>query len=111
MIIRKKDEKITTNFEPTDDSNVKNKAHLNEILLKINGYLSLFEKVYNEFKLQYDKQSVEQSLVQRAVKTTIQILYDKGVFDFFQNAGKVPKDFLLTTRSRPDLEEVNDDIQ
>ena len=111
MILRKKDGKITTNFEPTEDSDVKNKAHLNENFLKINGYLSIFEKVYNEFILQYDKQCVEQSLIQRAVKTTLQILYDKGVFDFFQNTGKVPKDFLLTTRSRPDLEEVNDDIQ
>ena len=35
----KKDEKLTTNFEPTDDSDVINKAHLDEKLLKINGHL------------------------------------------------------------------------
>ena len=52
-------------------------------------------------------------LIQRAVKTTIQILYDKGLFDNFQNAQEVLKDFLFTTRRRPDLEKVNDndDIQ
>ena len=71
----KKDEKITTNFEPTDDPVVINKAYLDEKLLKINGHLSLLEKDYNEFKLQYNKQSVEDILIQRAVKTTIQILY------------------------------------
>ena len=41
----------------------------------------------------------------------IQILYDKGLFDTFQNADKVLEDFLFTTRRRPDLEKVNDDIQ
>ena len=46
------------------------------------------------------------------MKTTIQILYDKGLFDNFQNADEVLKDFLFTTRRRPDLEKVNDtDIQ
>ena len=46
------------------------------------------------------------------MKTTIQILYDKGLIDKFQNADKVVKDFLFITRRRPDLsEQVNDDIQ
>ena len=46
------------------------------------------------------------------MKTTIQIVYDRGWFDNFQNADKVLKDFLFTTRRRPDLsEQVNDDIQ
>ena len=47
------------------------------------------------------------------MKTTIQILYDRGLFDNFQNAEEVLKDFLFTTRRRPDLEKVNDndDIQ
>ena len=35
----KKDEKITTNFEATDDSDVINKSYLDEKLLKINGHL------------------------------------------------------------------------
>ena len=48
----KKDEKLTTNFEPVDDSDVINKAYLDEKLIKINGHLSKLEKDYNEFKLQ-----------------------------------------------------------
>ena len=80
---------------------------------KIDGHISYIEKDYNEFKKQYNKQSVEDVLIQRAVKTTIQILYDKGLFYNFQNAQEVLKDFLFTTRRRPDLEKVNDndDIQ
>ena len=85
----KKDEEITTNFEPIDNSDVINKGYLDEKLLKIDGHLSKLEKDYNEFKLQYNKQNVEDILIQRAVKTTIQILYDKGLFDKFQNADKV----------------------
>ena len=34
----KKDEKITTNFEPTDNSDVINKGYLDDKLLKINGH-------------------------------------------------------------------------
>jgi len=107
----KKDEKITTNFEPIDNEDVINKAYLDEKLSKINGHISYIEKDYNEFKLQYNKQTVEDILIQRAVKTTIQILYDRGLFDNFQNADKVLEDFLFVTRRRPNLEEVNDDIQ
>ena len=73
--------------------------------MKIDRHLSKLEKDYNEFKLLYNKQSVEEILVQRAVKTTIQILYDKGLFDKFQIADKVLEDFLLTTRRRGDLSE------
>ena len=106
----KKDEKITTNFEATDDSDVINKAY--NKLKKIDGHIAYIEKDYNEFKLQYNKQSVEDILVQRAVKTTIQILYDKGLFDNYANADKVLEDFLFVTRRRGDLsEQVNGDIQ
>jgi len=108
----KKDEKITTNFEPSNNEDVINKGYLDEKLLKINGHLSFLEKDYNEFKSQYNKQSVEDILIQRAVKTTIQILYDKGLFDNYANADKVLEDFLFVTRRRGDLsEQVNDDIQ
>ena len=41
------------------------------------------------------------------MKTTIQILYDKGLFDNYQNADKVLKNFLFTTRRRPDVSEEN----
>ena len=107
----KKDEKLTTNFEPNDNEDVINKGYLDSKLFKIDGHLSNLEKDYNEFKLQYNKQNVEEILVQRAVKTTIQILYDKGLFDTFQNADEVLEDVLFITRRRPDLEKVNDDIQ
>ena len=50
----KKDEKITTNFEAVDDSDVINKCYLDEKLKKINGHISYIEKDYNEFKLQYN---------------------------------------------------------
>ena len=101
----KKDEKLITNFEPVDEKDVINKAYLDEKLSKIQGQISYFEKDYNEFKLQYNKQSVEDILIQRAVKTTIQILYDKGLFDNYANSDKVPEDFLFTTRRRGDLSE------
>ena len=107
-MILKKNQKITTNFEAVDDKDVINRAYLDSKLLKIDGYLSKLEKDFNEFKLQYNKQSVEEILVQRAVKTTIQILYDKVLFDNFQNAHKVLEDFLFVTRRRGDLEKIND---
>ena len=73
--------------------------------MQIDGHLSKLEKYCNEFKLQYNKQSVKDILIQRAVKTTIQILYDKGLFDNFQNAEEVFNDFLFVTRRRGDLED------
>ena len=103
----KKDEKITTNFEPVDNEDVINKGYLDSKLLKIDGHLSKLEKNYNEFKLQYDKQGVLDVSIQRCVKTTIQILYDKGLFDNYANADKVLEDFLFTTRRRGDLSEKN----
>ena len=108
----KKDEKITTDFEPIDNSDVISKGYLDSKLLKKDGHLSKLQKDYNEFILQYNKQNVENILIQRAVKTTKQILYHKGLFDKIQNADKVLEDFLFTTRRRGDLsEEVNDNVQ
>ena len=79
----KKDEKLTTNFEPDDNEDVINKSYLDSKLLKIDGHVSKLEKDYNEFKLQYNKQNVEGILIRRAVKTTIQVLYESGLFDNF----------------------------
>ena len=47
----KKNEKITTNSEPTDDSDVIDKAYLHENLSERDGHLSLLEKDYNEYKI------------------------------------------------------------
>ena len=90
--------KKTTNFRAVDDGNVLNKGFLDEKLLKLNSHSSSLKKDYNEFELKYNKQSVEGILIQRAVKTTIQIHYDKGVFDNYANADKDLKDFLFTTK-------------
>ena len=98
-----KDEKITTNFEAVDDKDVINKGYLDSNLLRIDGHLAKLEKDYNEFKIQYNKQNVEDVLIQRAMKTTIQILYDRGLFVNYSNADKVLEDFLFTTRRREDL--------
>ena len=78
----KEDEEISTSFKPTDNSDVINKGYLDGKLEKTNGHLSFLQKDYNEFKLKYNKQSVEDILIERAVKTTIQILYDKGLLSY-----------------------------
>ena len=106
-----KDEKITTNFEAVNNEGVINKVYFDKNLLKINGQLSKLKKDFNEFKLQYNEHSVEDVLVQRVVKITIQISFDKGFFDNYANADKVLEDFLFVTRRRGDLEDVNDNVQ
>ena len=88
----KKDEKMTTNFEPVDDEDVINKAYLDKKFKK-NGHLSFIEKDYNKFKLQYNKQSVEEIIFQRVEKTTKRIPYGKGFFDNYANVDKVFEDF------------------
>ena len=87
--------KKTTNFEASNPEDVINKAYLDGSLSKIDGQLSLLEKDYNEFKILCNKLSIEEVLVQRAVKTTIQILYDKRLFDNFPNGDTVLKTFCL----------------
>ena len=47
----KKDEKLTTNFQPVDDSEVINKGYLDSKMLKIDCHLSKLENDFNEFKL------------------------------------------------------------
>ena len=66
--------------------------------MKINGHISLLGKNYNEFKLQYNKQSVEEILIQRGVKMTMKTLYNQGLFDNYANADKLSDDLLITTR-------------
>ena len=75
----KKKEKLTTNFEPTGDSDVINKFYLYDKTKR--GHIFFIEKDFNEFNIQYNKQSVEEISIQRSVKTTIQLLYHKGLFD------------------------------
>ena len=105
------DEKIRTNLEPVNSEDVINKTYLDKNLSRINGHWSFLEKSYNELKLHYNKQSVEEILFQRALKTIIQILYDKRLFDCFCKTDEILGEFLFVTRLTSDLEEVNYDIQ
>ena len=73
----KKDEKIVTNFEHTDDTDLINKAYLDEKLSKIRCRISYIEKDYTGFKVPSNKQSVEEVLIERTVKKAIYVLYDK----------------------------------
>ena len=43
---------------------------------------------------------MEYILIRRAVTKTIQILYDKGLFEKFQNADKVLEDFFYNKEKR-----------
>ena len=102
----KEDEKIATNFKPTKDEDVKNKSYLDEKLSKREGHISILEKDYNEIILLNNKQSVDEVLIQGAVKTKIQIIFDKGLFVVFPNPDNVLENFLFVERRRPDWEEV-----
>ena len=54
----------------------------------------------------------EEVLNEKAVKKSTQILYDKGLFDIYDNADEVLKDYLFIDgakeRPRPNIEELND---
>ena len=60
-----------------------------------------------------DKQS-EEVLIEKAVKTTAEVLYDKRLFDDYDNAVERLKDHLLfdevNERRRTELKEQNDDV-
>ena len=53
------------------------------------GDLSLLEKGYIEYTIISDKKSIEEVMVQRVVKTTLQTFNDKGLFDKYNNAVKL----------------------
>ena len=91
-----KDEKLSTNFEPVNNEHVINKSFLDKTLEILKGQISYIEKVNDDFKLLRAKLSVEEVSTRRAVKMTIQILYDKGLFDNYSNLDEVLKDFLFT---------------
>ena len=89
----KKDEKLTKKFKLVNHEDVINESYQDEKMKKIDGHIPYIENEYSEFKLQYNKQSVEEGLIQGAVKTTIPILYDNGLFDIYANSEEVLKDF------------------
>ena len=96
------DEKYKTNFEASNPKDVINKPYLDTKRWKLKGHIAYIQTDQNEFKLLSDKQSVEEVLIQRAFKMTIQILYDKGLFDNYNNADEVLSKFLFIERRRPD---------
>ena len=49
-----------------------------------------------------NKQPEEEVLFEQAVKLTIQIIYDRGLFEISDNADEVLKDNLLNERCEPD---------
>ena len=77
--------KKTTIFQPSDYTDVINKAYLDEKNIQKRGSLINSRKQF-QLKLFSDKQSIKEILVQRAVKTTVQILFDKGLFDIYFKA-------------------------
>ena len=94
----KKDEK-TTKFEPNKPEGVITKGYLVTEISNVEGHISLIEKYYNELKdLERFNEGV---LIEKAVKTTIQILYDKGLFDNYNNADEALKDYQPIERRRP----------
>ena len=106
-----KDENISTNFEASNPKNVINTVCLEETLYNVEGLVSYIEEDYNEIKFLTSKQSIEEDFMQRAVKTTIKTVYDRGFSDSFPNADKIPRDFLFATRRRPDLKKLIDDFR
>ena len=68
----KKDEKLTTNFEPSNDEDVINKTYLDASFSKLESLILILQKEYNELEIFINKRSVEEVLVQKVVRTTIQ---------------------------------------
>ena len=83
-------EKITLSFEPSNDEDVLTKDYLDTKLSKIGGHLSLIENDYIDFKLRNDKQSAE-LLTEKVVKTSFQMLYEKGLIDKYDNVDETFK--------------------
>ena len=80
----KEDEKITTNFEPIKDGDVINKAYLDSKLLRIDGHKSTLENNYNEFKLQYNKQPIEDFQFKQPLKQRYQYFMIKDYLTIFK---------------------------
>ena len=105
-----REENTTSKFQPVKVEDVIKKAYLHKIKLKIERHISISEKEWNDNKVLRSKQSIEEVSIQRAVKTTTQIFFDKGLFDFSAKADEVLKNFLFVTRPRPDLKKADDDV-
>ena len=109
----KEDEKITTNFEPSNDKNVVNKAYLVIIFIQIRGHILFMEKNLINLIFVNDKKkhTDDKFLIEKAVKATIQKPDDKRLFDNYDNADEVLSDFFIEDKERhkTNLEELNHD--
>ena len=81
----KKDGKLTTKIESVNDEHAINKKYL---------YISRGKGSYIVYRRRFKKfidleRSNEEALIERTVKTTIQILYDNRLFNIYDNAGGV----------------------
>ena len=90
--------KTTTNFEASNPENVMNKKNFDTNLAGLNGKISYIGENYNEFKLHNNEQSIKEALFERAVETLIQMLYGGGLFNKYDNADVVLKDYLFFER-------------
>ena len=72
----KKDEKTTT-FELFNSEDLLNKSRLDTELSKKEGHISYMEKDGNELKVRNNKEAEEDVLDERAVKTTLQLIYHR----------------------------------
>ena len=68
------------------------------------------EKEYIEYKVQKNKQSAKEALIERVMKTTIHRFSDRELCIIDNKADKILKDYLLIEKRRSDLDEVYDDV-
>ena len=91
-ILKRKIKKITIKFEPSNDEDVVIKAYLDTETSKVESHMSYIEKEQKQFSDL--ERSIKEVLIEGAVKETIEKLYDKGLFSWFDNAAKVLKSYL-----------------
>ena len=99
--------KTTANFELSNHEDGINRTYLDTKLLKIEGHMSPIEKDYSEVKLHSNKKQSVEILIDRAVKSTIQTLHDRGLFDKNYKAVEVQKDCPLIRRRKPTLTKIS----
>ena len=85
---------MTNNLELSNNEVVVYKNYLDTVLSNVQGQILFIETDFIEFNLRRDKQSEKEVPIVRVVKTTEQILHNKGLLDIYYNADNVLKDYL-----------------
>ena len=95
----KKDEKITTNFEPSSPEDARNKDFLSTTLGEVNGHIVYIEKIILVKRIFQDpiNKLIRTSKIEQAVKVkaTIELVYDRRMCNRNDNADEVIKNYLL----------------